>query len=75
MRVTQLFLSFVLILIPLAIACAAYLIIAGLKSKALISGSDVAATKTGAQASQSNFESAVSSASLSALPVESRERT
>jgi hypothetical protein len=46
MRETQLFISLVLILIPLAIACGAYLIIVGLNSKALVSKSDVAATNS-----------------------------
>jgi hypothetical protein len=50
MRATQLFLSLVLILIPLAIACGAYAVIVGLTSKPLVSESDADVTKEREQA-------------------------
>jgi hypothetical protein len=75
MRVTQLFLSFVLFLIPLAIACGAYLMIVGLKSKTFISELDVAATKEEREQARATSNRPVSSASQSALPVASTERT
>ena len=72
MRATRLFLAFVLILIPLATACGAYLIIVGVKSTTLIRARR---RRLKREARSCQVESDVSSAPLSTMPVAPTERT